>query len=354
GFKSAAVKQARSDYAASIEYHKFMQFLFAEQWQRLKASANERGIEIIGDAPIYVAFDSADTWAHQGLFQLDKDGNPTNVAGVPPDYFSKTGQLWGNPLYDWKKMAKDDYAWWVARMKSTLALVDIIRLDHFRGFMGYWAVPFGAPTAEHGEWVKGPGLKFFEAIKKQLGNLPVIAEDLGEITEDVTDARLALDLPGMKIMQFAWGAAKREPLIPDPNSGFLPHQHEYGTVVYTGTHDNDTTLGWWRNTSTPDERTTMQIYLATDGNAANWDLIRACYMSVANTAVIPAQDILDLGGEARMNFPGRESGNWTWRLAEGQLNHHHSDRMRGMALMYGRSANPPEEAVPAEPKKAEY
>jgi len=353
-FQPAAVEAARATHAANIEYHRFAQFLFFDQWDRLRAACRERGITIIGDAPIYVAFDSADTWAHQDLFLVGPDGNPTVVAGVPPDYFSETGQLWGNPIYDWKRMARDDYAWWVARLRSTLALVDVIRLDHFRGFFGYWAVPFGAPTAETGKWVKGPGQKFFASIRKQLGDLPIIAEDLGDITEDVVEGRRKLGLPGMKVLQFAWSPAATDPIATDPNSGFLPYQHDPNQVVYTGTHDNDTTLGWWQNTSTPEERMTMQSYLATDGSAPHWDLMRAAFGSVANTAVIPAQDLLGLGSEARMNFPGRAEGNWCWRLADGQLNRQHAQAIRGLALLYGRAANPPDKAVPLPPKKPKY
>jgi len=224
-YKPAALKKAREERADGVAYHRFAQFLFFHQWDELRAAAHAKGISIIGDAPIYVAYDSVDAWANQGLFQLDKSGTPTYVAGVPPDYFSATGQLWGNPLYDWKKMAKDGYSWWAWRLRSIFALVDIVRLDHFRGFMGYWSVPFGSPTAQTGRWVKGPGGAFFAAMRDQLGELPIIAEDLGEITADVDRVREEFGLPGMKVMQFAWGVAPGEGLVPDPNNPFLLHRH---------------------------------------------------------------------------------------------------------------------------------
>ncbi len=353
-FKPQAVAEARSTHAAVIDYHRFIQFLFFHQWDALRAEARRRKIEIIGDAPIYVAFDSVDVWAHQDLFQLDKSGQPTAVAGVPPDYFSTTGQLWGNPLYNWKKMAGDNYAWWVARMRSIFAQVDIVRLDHFRGFMGYWAVPAADSTAENGTWIKGPGLAFFESVKKQLGELPVIAEDLGEITTDVDEVRAALGLPGMIIMQFAWSAANGETVMPDPGNNFLPHRHDPNMVVYSGTHDNDTSLGWWRNSSTERERAIMQMYLATDGNLASSDLIRASMASVANTAVIPAQDFLNLDSWARMNYPGRAHNNWAWRLLPDQLDAGLAEQVRHSTLMYQRCANPPTEAQPPAPKLAPY
>lgn len=354
-YKATALEKARRNYADDIAYHKFAQFLFFDQWDAIRAAAHERGIWIIGDAPIYVAFDSADTWANQKQFQLDAKGKPTHVAGVPPDYFSATGQLWGNPLYNWEKMERDKYAWWVARLRSIFALVDYVRLDHFRGFMGYYAVPFGLPTAETGEWVKGPSAKFFNAVSKEFaGELPIIAEDLGEITRDVTEVRKQFGMPGMVILQFAWVPASMDPMIPDPNHVFLPNRHEHHTVVYTGTHDNDTTLGWWRHSSQPHERACMQYYLATDGNAANWDLIRAAFMSVANTAVVPAQDFLDLDTDSRMNLPGRPEGNWGWRVRESELSSALADRIRRMALLYERCSNPPETAKPQAPKEPPY
>lgn len=353
-FKARAVKQARKDHADQIEFYRFAQFLFFDQWEGVRAAGRERAIEIIGDAPIYVAYDSADTWANQDLFELDKTGKPIAVAGVPPDYFSRTGQLWGNPLYNWKKMEKDGYAWWIARIKAILSVVDVVRIDHFRGFMGYYAVPFGEQTAENGDWVKGPGAGFFSALEKEFGAIPIIAEDLGEISDDVFEVRDQFNLPGMKVLHFAWSVADMNPVIPNPNHKFLPHRIDRNTVVYTGTHDNDTTLGWWRNSSTPEERMCMQVYLATDGNAANWDMIRAAFASVANTAVAPTQDVLGLGSEARMNMPGSAEGNWTWRLRHGQLTPDLASRIRTLTLLYDRCSNPPEKAIPDAAKKPLY
>lgn len=354
-FKPEAVEWARERHAADIEFHRFAQFLFFDQWDALRAACHAKAIQVIGDAPIYVAYDSADTWTNQELFELDKAGLPKNVAGVPPDYFSRTGQLWGNPLYNWTRMAKSKYDWWIARMRSVLAQVDVVRLDHFRGFCGYYAVPFGHPTAEHGEWVKGPGTKFIKALEEALGDLPIIAEDLGDITRDVVELREQFHLAGMKIMQFAFSPLATEPvIISDPNNLFALHQHEKNMVVYTGTHDNDTTIGWWRNSSTPAERTAMQVYFSTDGNLANWDLIRAAFMSVANTTIIPAQDFLGLGSEARMNLPGRPEGNWTWRLKEGHLSPELAARVRAATLLYDRCANPPEIVKILEPKAPSY
>lgn len=353
-FRKSAIAKARKELGENIEYHRFCQFLFFRQWDALHAECRRRRIEIIGDAPIYVAYDSADVWAHQKLFLLDDQGLPTHVAGVPPDYFSATGQLWGNPLYNWRLMEKQEFEWWVDRMRSILALVDIVRLDHFRGFMGYWSVPFGQPTAEHGEWVRGPGAKLFEVLREQLGGLPIIAEDLGEITTDVVEVRKRFGLPGMRVMQFAWSVISTDPFVVDPGNPFLLHNHDANSVVYTGTHDNDTSIGWWRHSSKPEERTCMQLYLATDGNAANWDLIRASFMSVANTAIVPAQDFLGLDSDARMNFPGRAEGNWTWRLVEGQLDEGLARRVWCMLLLYERCANPPDCVKQVKPKEPPY
>lgn len=349
-----ALNNARKDLATDVDYQEFIQFLFFHQWSRIRQEAANRGIEIIGDAPIYVSFDSADTWANQDKFQLREDGYPNVVAGVPPDYFSRTGQLWGNPIYDWDAMGKTEFEWWANRLRSIFETVDIVRLDHYRGFMGYYAVPFGDKTAENGHWVKGPGAAFFSAMEKVIGDLPIIAEDLGEITSDVTEVRKQFNLPGMVILQFAWPPKSLEPLITDPNNHFLPHNHERKSVVYTGTHDNDTTLGWWRNSSTPEERSAMQIYLSVDGNMANWDLIRCGMMSVANTFVVPAQDLLNMDSECRMNLPGRPEGNWTWRLDEGALSADVASHIRELCLTYDRCNNPPEGARPVAAKQPNY
>lgn len=350
-----ALAKIRKEHAHNIEFHMFAQFLFFLQWDRIRKAAHERNIRVIGDAPIYVAFDSADTWANQEIFQLDKNGHPTAVAGVPPDYFSATGQLWGNPLYNWKKLKEDKYAWWIARMEAIYAVVDFVRLDHFRGFMGYWSVPFGEKTAEKGKWIKGPGADFFNALKKHFKGLPIIAEDLGEITPDVIEVRDRFGLPGMKILQFAWGVAALDPIVPDPASFFTPHNHTPNCVVYTGTHDNDTTLGWWRESSRPAERHHMQIYLATDGGMAHWDLVRAAFMSVANTAIVPMQDFLGLGSEARMNFPGKSGGNWSWRMKPEQLSWDLARHIQSLTLLYQRCNNPPTSALhKADAKKITY
>lgn len=349
-----ATAQARIRLADSVAAHEFFQFIFFDQWQALRNEARSRGISIIGDAPIYVSYDSSDTWANQKLFQLDAEGNPLAVAGVPPDYFSETGQLWGNPLYDWATMAQDDFSWWARRIQAILALVDIVRLDHFRGFMGYWSVPAGAETAQGGRWIKGPGVTLFQALEKKLGQLPIIAEDLGEITLDVHQARKQLGYPGMAVMQFAWGAVSTQPFIINPNSSFAPHRHDPNTVVYSGTHDNDTTMGWWQESSTLAERTMMQLYLATDGNAPHLDLTRASFSSVANTAIIPAQDVIGAGSWARMNFPGRADGNWCWRLTHGELNADNARQIAHSLLLYERHASPPPVALPDPDKLPTY
>lgn len=349
-----ALVWAKNKLKDEIEFQKFVQFLFFTQWGNLKKYVNSLGIEIIGDAPIYVSFDSADTWANQNLFLLNNDGSPSVVAGVPPDYFSETGQLWGNPLYNWETMAADGYAWWIERLKAIFETVDIVRLDHFRGFMGYYAVPADHKTAELGRWHPGPGADFFEAIRNAIGNLPIIAEDLGEITGDVTAVRHQFQLPGMIVLQFAWSPATGLPTATDPNNNFLPHLHEKNSVVYTGTHDNDTTLGWWNHSSTAGERSLMQIYLSVDGNMANRDLIRCGMASVSNTFIVPAQDLLDLDSEARMNLPGRAEGNWSWRLKPGQFNDGNADAIYAMSLLYGRCGNPPAEAVIKPPKLPLY
>lgn len=355
-FQPQAVADARAAHAARIEFHRFAQFLFFDQWNAVRGAARDRGIEIVGDAPIYVAYDSADTWAHQHLFQLDADGAPTHVAGVPPDYFSETGQLWGNPLYRWDRMAADGYKWWVARLKAIFAQVDIVRLDHFRGFMGYFSVPASAPTAQTGEWVRGPGEHFFEAMEAALGQgLPIIAEDLGEITVDVTACRKRFSLPGMAIMQFGFTVAPgQDTMTADPNNPFLPHRHGTDLVVYSGTHDNDTTVGWWQGSSTAEERAFMQTYLATDGASPHWDLIRTCMASPALTAVIPMQDTLGFGTDCRMNFPGRGEGNWGWRLYDHDLSGELAWRLRGQTLLYERCATPPHAALPSPPKQPNY
>ena len=327
----------------------FYQFIFFRQWHALKTYANERGIQIIGDIPIFVAYDSADVWAHPELFYLDDEGQPTVVAGVPPDYFSPTGQLWGNPLYRWDFHKATSYTWWLERFRAILKMVDIVRLDHFRGFAGYWEVPAGNPTAEIGRWVLGPGVDFFKTIQKEFApsgvgashdapRLPIIAEDLGLITPDVIALREDFNLPGMKIAQFAFSG---------PDNPFLPHHYLHNCVAYTGTHDNDTARGWYAF-APEDEREFARRYLGTqpcEGSEPpqgyhieefSWSLIRAVWSSVAVFALAPMQDLLDLGTEARMNFPSRLGGNWEWRMEEGDVSEELKERLRKLNYLYSR------------------
>jgi 4-alpha-glucanotransferase len=326
--EAATLQAARTAHADRLGLHKFRQFLFFRQWFALKKFANERGVKFIGDVPIFVSSDSSDVWANPELFQLEPDRRPRFVAGVPPDYFSATGQLWGNPLYDWAALKQTGYAWWIERMRAMLAQVDLIRVDHFRGFEAYWEIPFGMPTAEVGQWVKGPNADLFVALQAALGDIPIIAEDLGIITPEVDALRIRFDLPGMRVLQFAFGGATED--------RFLPHNYETrNTVVYTGTHDNDTTRGWY-NSVTEAERDFVRRYLASDGRNIAWDLIRLAWASVADYAVVPVQDLLDLGSEARMNTPGTASGNWSWRLRENQLTRAALDRLGELTELFGR------------------
>lgn len=322
-----ALEKIRQTLRVPIQKQVFRQFLFFQQWNAIHLKAHELGIQIIGDIPIFVAHDSADVWSHADLFFLDREGKPTVVAGVPPDYFSPTGQLWGNPLYDWEAHAASGYAWWIARFKSTLESVDIVRLDHFRGFAGYWEVPAGNPTAEIGRWVKGPGKPFLKALRDGLGDLPIIAEDLGVITPDVVEMRDDFNLPGMKIFQFAFSS--------DPDDPFLPHNYPKSCVVYTGTHDNDTALGWFETAPQP-ERDFCLEYLANDGNGLAWAMVRAIWGSVAVFSLAPMQDLLGLGPEARMNFPGHPSGNWTWRMPRDAMSSKLCDDLKTINRLFGR------------------
>lgn len=312
--KKTALTKARKELAEDIMRHSFYQFLFFRQWEKLRAYAHEKEIQIVGDIPIFVAYDSADVWANPELFYLDKQGNPTVVAGVPPDLFSTTGQLWGNPLYNWEVHKKDGYTWWLSRVRAVLQTVDILRFDHFRGFAGYYEIPASHTTAEHGHWVPGPAKDFFRAVDKFLGDglvthgtgLPIIAEDLGVITPDVIELLNAFDLPGMKVLQFGFTG---------PDNPFMPHNYVPNCVAYTGTHDNNTAMGWYA-TAPESERDFARRYLGVDGHDFAWDLIRAVWKSVAVFAVTPMQDVLGLGGEARMNFPSKLGGNWEWRMSE--------------------------------------
>lgn len=317
-----------------VALHKFTQFLFFEQWLRLKGYANERGIQIIGDIPIFVAFDSADVWSNPELFFLEEDGSPTVIAGVPPDYFSETGQRWGNPLYRWERMKARNYAWWVKRLQMVFTQADVVRIDHFRGFEAYWQIPADEETAVKGEWVKGPAADFFESMAAQLGELPIIAEDLGLITPEVEALRDQFDFPGMKILQFAFGGER--------NSDFLPHNFLRNSVVYTGSHDNDTVIGWYGSAS-EDERDHFRRYLGVDGHDPAWDMIRMAYMSVSETAVATMQDLMRLGNEARMNFPGKVGGYWRWRYTADMLDKQIAHNLRLLTELYGRVPPSPDE-----------
>jgi len=326
--KLPALDDARRRLAKQIQAHSFRQWLFADQWQPLRAFAAARGVRFVGDLPIFVAYDSSDVWANPASFQLDSKGHPTCVAGVPPDYFSKTGQLWGNPLYNWEQMDADNYQWWVARMKASLEMVDVVRIDHFRGFEAYWEVPAGEKTAMNGRWVKGPGAEIFKALRENLGNnLPVIAEDLGVITPEVEKLRDDFNLPGMKVLQFAWSG---------PDNAFLPHEHRRNCVVYSGTHDNDPTLGWWENLADKAMQDLVTDYIGYPVEAPNWTMIRLGLMSPAHTFIATMQDVLGLGREARMNLPGEGQGNWNWRMNSEAFTDPAGDKLAHMTWLYRR------------------
>jgi 4-alpha-glucanotransferase len=324
---------------ARVEAHRYLQFLFFQQWSALRAYCRERRIRIMGDLPIYVAHDSADVWVHPHYFRLDEDGEPTAVAGVPPDYFSATGQLWGNPIYNWEALARDGYRWWIDRIRAALDMVDMIRLDHFRGFEGYWEVAAGEPTAEHGHWVKGPGPALFETVTQALGELPLVAENLGVITPEVEAIREQFGFPGMSILQFAFG---NDPQAPT----FRPHNYPRNLVAYTGTHDCDTTVGWWtsqgqgestRSTEEIErERECCRRYLNTDGCEIHWEFIRGLQASVADTVLIPLQDVLGLGSCARMNQPATMGRNWRWRYRAEMLAPQIAERLRELTELYER------------------
>lgn len=324
----ASLKKWRRELAEAIAKETFLQYIFQKQWQAVKTYANEKGISIIGDAPIFVAYDSADVWANQKLFRLDSKGFPTCVAGVPPDYFSKTGQLWGNPLYDWKQHEKTDFAWWTSRIQKTLGDVDILRIDHFRGFEAYWEVPFGAEDARGGKWVKAPGLKFFQSLEEKLGKLPLIAEDLGIITDEVVALRDAAGFPGMRILQFAFGQ--------DKNNAYLPHSYDRNTVVYTGTHDNDTCRGWYE-TASEAEKDHFRRYMNVDGQNVAWDLIRLAFSSSADTVIVPLQDVMNLGTEHRMNIPGTSVGNWGFTFSFDWWWDGFTDGLKYLSELFGRN-----------------
>jgi 4-alpha-glucanotransferase len=327
-------------FAAEIAVVKYWQFEFFQQWQALRSYAHEHGIRIIGDIPIYVAHDSADVWANRELFCLEPQGNPITVAGVPPDYFSATGQLWGNPIFNWKLLKSTGYKWWVERFRAAFRLYDIVRIDHFRGFEAYWEVPATESTALNGRWIKGPGAELFSTLQQELGELPIIAENLGVITVEVEQIRQQFGFPGMAILQFAFGNDPQGP-------SFRPHNYVRNLVAYTGTHDNDTTLGWWNSEGTMDsirtsedvlkEHVFARTYLGyADDEPINWAMIRTVLASIADTAIIPLQDVLGLGTEARMNLPGTSRGNWCWRFPTGVLSSELAKRLRELNEAYDR------------------
>jgi 4-alpha-glucanotransferase len=325
-----ALNQARVDLASEVFFQEYMQFEFYRQWLAVKAYANDRGIQIVGDMPIYVAHDSADVWAHPENFMLDEETmEPAQMAGVPPDYFSETGQLWGNPTYNWENVQADGFSWWLQRLQALLAQVDIIRIDHFRAFAAFWAVEAGQETAINGEWIDAPGMAFFETVEKELGQLPFLAEDLGLIDEAVETMRDRFDFPGMKILQFAFGSDHKNP--------YLPFNIDRNFVVYTGTHDNDTTVGWF-NLASDYEKQRLATYVgAFSPNEVHWAMTRLAMASVANQAVTPLQDLMGLGSEARMNTPGVGEGNWEWRYSEAMLTPTISAQLKQMTELYGRS-----------------
>ncbi|MBA3449643.1 MAG: 4-alpha-glucanotransferase [Chloroflexia bacterium] len=329
--KPDALATARQGLQDQVRFHEFTQFLFHMQWQEVRRYANDRGVRVVGDLPIFVAYDSADVWAHRHLFRLDAQGRPTEVAGVPPDAFTADGQFWGNPVYDWERNAESGYAWWTSRVRSSLRQVDVLRIDHFRAFAASWVVPAGSLTAASGHWEPGPGRHIFDAMAQALGPLPLIVEDLGLVTPDVVALRETLRVPGMKVLQFAFDSG--------PVNDYLPHNYDPLSVVYSGTHDNQTTIGWFRSLSDP-VRSNVQRYLGRDGSDIAWDLVRTAQASVADRAMAPLQDVMRLDDDARMNTPGVPAGNWAWRYAPHQLHEGLADGLREMTETYGRSGEP--------------
>ena len=322
----AALADARAELADEVRFHTFVQWQFFTQWAAVREAAFDRGIRIMGDIPIYVAEDSADVWSNRDLFQLDERGEPAVVAGVPPDYFSTTGQRWGNPLYDWERLRATRYRWWIARIRANLRFADILRLDHFRGFAAYWEIPGSEPTAIHGRWTPGPGKALFDEIRDALGEIPLVAEDLGFITDEVHELRKAIGIAGMKILQFGFA---------QPDSPHLPHRFEPHTVVYTGTHDNDTARGWFGSAPAAERELALE-YMECEADDVAWAMTRLAFLSVAQTAIVPVQDILDLGSLARMNLPGARDHNWTWRMKPGALTNAHAGKLRRLAEISGR------------------
>ena len=330
-----ALDRARKTHAASIEKHIFWQYLFHRQWTALQAYCRARDIRLFGDLPIYVAHDSADVWAHQDLFHLDGEGEPNVMAGVPPDYFSPEGQLWGNPIYRWDRMQERGYRWWTERLRRAFDLFDLVRLDHFRGFDEYWQIPAGHDTAINGEWKEGPGAPFFQAMKDEFEELPVVAEDLGIITDSVKALRDTFEFPGMAVLHFAFGGS--------PDNEFLPHNHRRNLVVYTGTHDNNTTVGWWEEELSDEGKEFARSYLNLPEHEEDVDIhrsaVRAIIASVADRVVFPLQDVIGLGSEGRMNTPGTMDGNWAWRFTPEQLSEEDEEVLEKLTHLYGRASS---------------
>jgi 4-alpha-glucanotransferase len=327
-----ALESVRKEHAEELAIQQIIQFVFDEQWCKLRAYCGRRGIKLIGDVPIFVNYDSADVWTNPGLFELREDLSPIRVSGVPPDYFSKTGQRWGNPLYHWDALEQQGFAWWIDRIRRAQSLYDIIRLDHFRGFEAFWAIPAEHQTAEHGEWIKAPGAKLFQRLRDELGELPFIAEDLGIITAEVDALRQQFNFPGMRILQF--GFADRSA------HNYLPHQYVRNTVVYTGTHDNNTTRGWWEHEATRVEKDAVKAYLSPAKKDVVWAMICAVEASVADVCIVPVQDVLDLSSEARMNVPSSSGDNWSWRCPEGALTSEIAHRLAAIAEVTDRDIPP--------------
>ncbi len=324
-----AMRQFREENRQALQVEKTIQFAFDEQWLHLHTYCRQRGIQLMGDVAIFVSFDSAEVWTHPELFELNEDSMPARVAGVPPDYFSETGQRWGNPLYRWDTLAEQGFAWWVERMRRASELFDLIRLDHFRGFEAFWAIPGEDETAVNGTWVKAPGHALFGKLQEELGTLPFVAEDLGVITKEVDALRTAFKLPGMRILQFGFG-----------NRGahnYLPHRFETNTVVYTGTHDNDTTMGWWRNGATEEEKVAVETYVGVGEDGPAWSLIRAASTSVADICLFPVQDVIGIGSEGRMNVPSAATGNWSWRFGQSALTREIAEKLRAIADITDRT-----------------
>ena len=326
--KSSAIKKYKLELSEEIEYQNFIQFLFFRQWNNIKSYANSKNIKVIGDIPIFVAFDSADAWSNPELFLFDEDRKPIKVAGVPPDYFSETGQLWGNPLYNWEALKKENYKWWIDRVKFNLTTCDIIRIDHFRGFDSYWAIPAGEKTAINGTWEKGPGMDLFNAIKKELGDLPIIAEDLGNLTPSVIQLRKDSTFPGMKILQFAFDSGEE--------NDYLPHTYYKNSVVYTGTHDNDTIVGWYKKAKAADKKWVKDYLDISNDKEIHWNFIKSAWGSIADIAIAPIQDFLGLDDKSRINTPGVASGNWRWRLSENDLTDELAKKIAYITKIYGR------------------